>query len=326
MAQRPPQWLQPLEVVMGILSITVALVVLLSIGNSMRSLVSLLSLSMVFFSIMSIVEGGVRKYSSFFRALGLLGGLAVGAIAIINLFDPGLRFATLVTLFASAFVVYGIIRLANILDFQRPLSMRLSGLTVGSTTLVFAGLAFAFPDVARISLVGILSISVFINGAGSIVSGIRPSNPKQTTLIKLIAFAFFYGLLIVNWIDLFGSKAPGYHIWLILIYLAPFDVLLVFQGLKDWQLAVCLALIVSLVNDLDYYITGDLFFGFHVNLISWLAGQLGFLGEKVLFTFDAGLFTVPISSITMGLSVYVRIAIVTIILHQWWKAPWRLRA
>ncbi|MCL4540240.1 MAG: hypothetical protein M1378_11705 [Bacteroidetes bacterium] len=98
---------------------------------------------------------------------------------------------------------------------------------------------------ARITLVGILTITIVINGVESIVSGIRPSSPKQIALIKLIGFAVFYGFLIVNWIDLFGSGAPGYHVWLILICFAPFDMLLVFQGLKDWQLALGLGLIVS---------------------------------------------------------------------------------
>ena len=67
--------------------------------------------------------------------------------------------------------------------------------------------------------------------------------------------------------------------------------------------------------------TGDLLFGFHVQLLPWLAGQLGFDGDMVLFTFQGGLFTIPVTSYLMGLVVYLRIIFVVAILYQWWRRP-----
>lgn len=72
-------------------------------------------------------------------------------------------------------------------------------------------------------------------------------------LIKLILFSALYGFMNINWIDLFATSAPYYHIWLILAYFAPFWVLIVFQGLKDWAISASLALLVSLINDLGYF-------------------------------------------------------------------------
>jgi hypothetical protein len=143
-------------------------------------------------------------------------------------------------------------------------------------------------------------------------------------LIKLLLFSVLYGFVNINWIDLFATTAPYYHIWLILAYFAPFGVLLVFQGLKDWQLALSLALLVSLINDLGYFFAGDLLFGFHVQLIPWLAGQLGFLGSEVLFSFQGGLLTFPVTSTLMGLSIYGRLALTGGILYHWWRFPKRL--
>lgn len=315
-----------MEIILGILSISVALVVFLTPDHSMRTLVSLLSFSVVFYAIRLVIEGGVVKFPPAYRVAGVVGGVFIGAIALINVDDPGLRFATLVPLLASALAINGINSLANSLNPERPKWSRASVFIVGAMTLVLSGIALAFPELSRITLVGILTITIVINGVESIISGIRPSSPKQIALIKLVAFAIFYGFLVVNWIDLYGSGAPGYHIWLILTYLAPFDVLLVFQGLKDWQLALSLGLIVSLVNDLDYYITGNLFFGFHVNLIAWLAGQLGLEGSKVLFNFEGGFFTIPVTSYLMGFTIYARFVVVALILYQWWKSPWKLKA
>ncbi|MCL4540241.1 MAG: hypothetical protein M1378_11710 [Bacteroidetes bacterium] len=79
------------------------------------------------------------------------------------------------------------------------------------------------------------------------------------------------------------------------------------------------------MNDLDYYITGNLFFGFHVNLIAWLSSQLGFEGSKVLFNFEGGFFTIPVTSYLMGFTVYARFVVAALVLYQW-KSPWKLRA
>ncbi|MDA4128126.1 MAG: hypothetical protein OK422_01470 [Thaumarchaeota archaeon] len=144
---------------------------------------------------------------------------------------------------------------------------------------------------------------------------------KHWVLLKLILFSVLYGFLNINWIDLFATTVPYYHIWLILSYFAPFAVLIVFQGVRDWQLALSLALLVSLINDLGYFFTSDLLFGFQVPLISWLGGQLGFAGFNVLFTFQGGPITFPVTSALMGLSIYVRIAVVAVILLHWWRFP-----
>lgn len=160
-----------------------------------------------------------------------------------------------------------------------------------------------------------------------VVALIKPlgrTHKKHLVIIKLVLFSVVYGFVNINWIDLFATSAPYYHIWLILAYFAPFGVLIVFQGLKDWQLALSLALLVSLINDLGYFFTGDLLFGFRVQLIPWLAGQLGFMGSKVLFTFQGGLLTFPVPSVLMGLSIYGRIAVVSGILYHWWRFPKRL--
>jgi hypothetical protein len=173
-------------------------------------------------------------------------------------------------------------------------------------------------------LVALLAVVVLINWIEGIVTGLRPTDRRQITLLKLILFSAFYGSVLVNWIDLYATTAPAYHIWLVLTYMAPFGVLIVFQGFKDWQLAVSLGLLVSLTNDVGYYFVGDLLFGFHVQLIPWLAGQLGFEGGKLLFGFQGGAFNIPVTSALMGLSIYARMAVVATVLYHWWKHPTKL--
>jgi hypothetical protein len=181
--------------------------------------------------------------------------------------------------------------------------------------------------VALLTLVELLALIVLVSGAEAIISGLGPTNPRQFTLLKLVAFALFYGIVFVNWIDLFnGGKyidiVPGYHIWVIIAYLIPFGLLLVIQGWKDWELALALGLLASLGNDLGYFVVGDAYFGFKVNLLDWYAHQFGFYGNTTLFVFNGGFFSFAVPSWLMGAAIYGRITVVLVSLRHWWYQRW----
>jgi len=227
-------------------------------------------------------------------------------------------------LVAVTLTIQGLGRILQATGRERPGWSRGSTLATGVVTVLIAGIVLLVQGIALDTLVALVSVVVLFNGVEMVVSGLRPSNRRQLTLLKLILFSAFYGLIMVNWIDLYGSSAPGYHIWVILTCMAPFGVLLVFQGFKDWEVAFALGLLVSLMNDLGYYFMGDLLFGFNVSLIPWLGNQLGFRGNLTLFTFQGGFFSFPVTSIMMGISIYARIAVVVVVLYSWWKHPARI--
>jgi hypothetical protein len=141
---------------------------------------------------------------------------------------------------------------------------------------------------------------------------------RDRVLIRLIAFSMFYGLVFINWVDLFNVAVPAYHLWVLMGYFIPFGVLLAVRGFEDWELALSLGLLASLGNDLGYFVVGDLFFGFHVPLFDWYLHQLGFYGWTVLFTFQGGFFSFPVYSWMMGLAVYARLVVVVLSLRRWW--------
>ncbi|MGD0477136.1 MAG: hypothetical protein ABSB29_03085 [Nitrososphaerales archaeon] len=321
MEQKQPGWLRVLEIVLGLLSITVALVVVLNHAYTKGTVPSLLVFAVLLNSVRIASAGGVRHLPALRRGLSLALGVAAAAIVVLVIVLPGLGFTTFALLLATGLAIQGLDRLSNVTHLGHPRWLRVSAFTVGLTTLALAGVIVAVPRLTTITLVAVLALTVSVNGIESIVVGIQPSTKKQLTLVKLVTFALFYGFVNINWIDLYYNRVPAYHIWLILTYMAPFVVLLVFQGFKDWQLAISLGLLVSLVNDLGYYISGDLLFGFHRQLIPWLSGQLGFQGGTRLFTFQGGFFTIPVTSYLMGASVYLRMAVVVAVLYHWWRRP-----
>ena len=321
MEQRQSSWLRALEIVLGAVSIIIAIVVVLDHQYTSRTVPSLLVFAVFLNSVRIASAGGIRRLRVLRRSLSLLLGVAAAAVVAIVILLPGLSFATFALLLATGLAIQGLGRLSNATHLGRPRWLRASALTVGLATLALAGIIVAVPRLTTITLVAILALTISVNGIESIIIGIQPSTRKQLTLVKLVVFAIFYGFIEVNWIDLYYNRVPAYHIWLILTYMAPFVVLLVFQGLKDWQLALSLGLLVSLMNDLGYYVSGDLLFRFHVALVPWLSGQLGFQGGKLLFTFQGGIFTIGVTSYLMGASVYARIAVVVVVLYHWWRRP-----
>ena len=144
-------------------------------------------------------------------------------------------------------------------------------------------------------------------------------NRFHRLILKLVALAGIYGFVFVNWIDLFNVTVPGYHIWLIFMFFFPFVSQVFMFGRKDIELVVSLGLLASLMNDLFYFVVGDLFFGFHVGLFDWYLHQLGFYGSTVLYTFIGIGFTFPVTSWMMGLAIYGRIIVVSLILNHYWK-------
>lgn len=317
-----PVWFRVSEVVLGLASVVVSVVILANLSYQTTELTLLLSVALLFSAIRMIAAGGVRRRLARFEAFGLLGGgLLILAAVMVVVALPGLSFETLIFLLAISLTIQGLGRILHSTGRGHPMWLRGSALATGLVTVGLAAVAISVPGLAALTLVPLLSVLVLFNGIEMIVSGLRPTDVRQITLLKLVLFSILYGMILVNWIDLFATSAPAYHIWLILTYMAPFGVLIVFQGFRDWQLAVSLGLLVSLMNDVGYYFSADLLFGLGRPIVPFLAGQLGFQGDQVLFTFQGGLFTIPVTSILMGLTIYGRIAVVTIVLLHWWRRP-----
>jgi hypothetical protein len=289
--------------------------------------VLLLAVSVVFNGVRMMMTGGIKRRLMSIEGFGLVGGgAATLLIILLEWILPGFGTATILSLLAVALVIQGLGRVLHSAGGGNAMWIRGSALVTGAFTVGVAVFVALVQGPALLTLAWILAIVVLLNGVEGVVSGLRPTNKRQLTLMKLVLFSLFYGLILINWIDLFATSAPAYHIWLVLTYMAPFGVLIVFQGLKDWQLAVSLGLLVSLTNDVGYFFVGDLLFGKTVPLLPWVSGQLGFQGNQVLFYFQGGAFNFPVYSWLMGASIYARIAVVAAVLYHWWRAPLRFKS
>jgi len=322
------------QVFLGLFSIVFAVIVLATLETSLRGLLLLLGETVVLVSAQTLLAGGraisenwLQLRISRFRlgALGAWGLVAIGglglALTAFAVLDPNLAATAATFVLATVLALLGFGRILQAARVATPIWLRGSLLSTGALIFLCVVIAVSFQGFALVSFAILAGVILLVTGIETVVTGLHPTDPRQFVLLKLLLFSAFYGLILINWIDLFGKSVPAYGIWLILTYMAPFGVLVVFEGWRSWPLAVSLGLLVSLMNDVGYFFIGNLIFGFHQNLGPWIAGQLGFLGNQVVTYFEAGIFTLTVTSWMMGFSIYARAAIVAAILVYWWRHP-----
>jgi len=322
------------QVFLGLFSVVFAVIVLATLETTLRGLLLLLGETVVLVSAQTLLAGGRAISENWlklgiprfrWRALGAWGLAALGvlgfALTAFAVLDPNLAATATTFVLATVLALLGFGRILQAARVSAPTWLRGSLLSTGALILLCVVIAVSFEGLALVGFAILAGVILLVTGIETIVTGLHPTDPRQFVLLKLLLFSAFYGLILINWIDLFGKSVPAYGVWLILTYMAPFAVLMVFEGWRSWPLAASLGLLVSLMNDVGYYFIGNLLFGFHQNLGPWIAGQLGLLGNQVVTYFEAGAFTLTVTSWMMGLSIYVRIAVVGVILYYWWNHP-----
>lgn len=328
-----------LEILLGLIGGGFAIVVLANPFVSARTLVPLLGLALAADGLRAIISGGgtqqwwrrvrndLQSTISWLRRVGLVAiGATVVILVVAALLNLQLGELTILYLLASGVIILSVGRIIHAYGHETPGWLQISSVGTGVIAIALVSVALAYPTVGVATLAILLAVSMLVNGVQSVVWGLRPTDPRQIVLLKLVLFSLFYGLVLINWIDLFGKSVPAYGIWLILTYFAPFVVLLVYEGVSEWPLALSLGLLVSLANDVGYYFVGNLLFGFHQNLGVWIAGQLGLGGSELVTIFDAGSVWINVYSWEMGLSIYLRAIIVSVGLYYWWRHPSRIVA
>ncbi len=323
------------QVLLGLASAGLAIVVLAQPQVSLTVLVSLLAAAVGCVSAQTLLAGGRllalptsrpgHLGSGWSRLLVPWSVVGIGLLAVLLAtfagLDSNLAVQAVVFVLALALISQGLGRILQSNGVTLPLWIRGSSFGTGVFSVVLVVVSLAFYGLAVATFAVLVGVILLIGGIETVVAGLRPTDPRQFVLLKLILFAAFYGLILINWIDLFGKTVPGYGIWLILTYMAPFGVLLVFEGASSWPLAVSLGLLVSLFNDVGYFFIGNLIFGFHEPLGPWIAGQLGFRGATIVTYFEGGNFSLAVPSWLMGLSIYLRAIVVGVVLYYWWRHP-----
>ncbi|HEY6282474.1 MAG TPA: DUF308 domain-containing protein, partial [Nitrososphaerales archaeon] len=201
--EAPPNWFRAFEVVLGLGSVIISVVILANPNYQTEDLVLLLSVALLFSAVRTIAAGGLRKRLAMLERVGLLGvGLLAATMLLLVIFLPGLSYQTLVFLIAISLTAQGLGRIIPSTRRFESRWLRGSAFATGALAMALAAVAVLVPNIAAFTLVPLFSVVVLVSGIEMIVWGLRPTDPRQLTLLKLILFSAFYGLVLVNWIDL----------------------------------------------------------------------------------------------------------------------------
>jgi len=135
---------------------------------------------------------------------------------------------------------------------------------------------------------------------------------------QLVAFALIYGFLLINFVDYTEAvNGPGrgwYHLWLFVMYFAPFALLRIFVK-GERRVFLGLGLLVSLMNDglwpLWLALVGADSSYIHYVIDNWFT-----FSPKELFSLQLGLVQVPVYGYTMTASLWLRILSVAYLLNS----------
>lgn len=170
--RKVPGWMRGLEIVLGVLSLVLAVLVLAFPGLAVLTLLVCLSVALVFLSIRQIVIGaGLRWLAGWLRALHVVVGVLGLLFGFLVIGFPGLGVATLIVLLASGLFLFGLTEIAVGVG-ARFMRGWVRGLLVatGVLDLVVAPVVLLMPAVAVAILIALLAVFLMLSGFDLIVT------------------------------------------------------------------------------------------------------------------------------------------------------------
>jgi len=124
MAQNPPDWFRGAEIILGLISLAVSMIILLNPGYGTGTLILLLSFGLLLSAARTIATAGLRQLETRIKRIGIAGGSLVIAIVLIVIFYPGIGGSTLVYLLSGGLIVQGLARVAHVAHRGHPSWLR----------------------------------------------------------------------------------------------------------------------------------------------------------------------------------------------------------
>lgn len=162
-----------LHLLLGVLSVVVAVIVLVFPGIGIALLVVLLAVGLLVLGFVGISLGlfGLR-FSVAARLVSLIAGVIAVVFSLAALLDPGLGTRTLLFLLFVALAIYGIGGIAYGSVRRTPSWVRGWLLALGVLDLVLAVVVLVVPALGLLFLVALLAVVLLLNGIKEIATGL----------------------------------------------------------------------------------------------------------------------------------------------------------
>ena len=169
---KQPAWLRGIEVVTGLLSMLLGVLVLLFPGWGVSTLVVLLSIGLIFAGIRSISLIGYGRLSKGLRVMSVIAGIVSLILALLVLILPGFAILTLLILVSLGMMVYGFGRIFLAYTRSTMVSwLRGMMVAVGVVDVILSVVVLVLPGLSLLAFAVILALVLLVSGAEMVISG-----------------------------------------------------------------------------------------------------------------------------------------------------------
>ena len=173
------------EIILGAIAIALSAVVLANPDVTTLLFVTFLGIALIMVGISRIIVGAAAKQvSKGFRGISI----GIGVVSIVGglyaLANPVAAVVTLVTIIAIIVLIHGLGLIATgIASRGIDKGSRIGNIALGAIAVGFASILFAYPGLAVVMTILLVSIGLLFNGIASIISGIT-GNTRLSPITK----------------------------------------------------------------------------------------------------------------------------------------------
>jgi len=185
-AEKSPTWLRIAQIVLGAITIALSAAVLANPDVTTLIFVTLLGIALITVGIAKIIEGALARHlSKGVRAIGI----GIGIVSIVGGFfalsNPITAVLTLIMIITIFILIHGAGLVANgIASKNESKGSRIANIIIGGIVIALSAILYAYPGLALVLMVMIVSIGLLFNGIGSIISGITGNRRLHTPSVQ----------------------------------------------------------------------------------------------------------------------------------------------
>jgi len=185
-AEKSPTWLRIAQIVLGAITIALSGMVLSNPDVTTLFFVTLLAISLIMVGISKIIEGAlVKQLSKGPRVISIGIGIVSIAGGFFSLANPIAAVLTLIMIIAIFILIHGAGLVANgIASKNESKGSRIANIIIGGIVIALSAILYAYPGLALVLMVMIVSIGLLFNGIGSIISGITGNRRLHTPSVQ----------------------------------------------------------------------------------------------------------------------------------------------
>ena len=180
--EKSPKVLRIAQIILGAIAIALSGAVLANPDTTTLLYVTFLGIALIMIGISKIIEGGLSKSTKGSRGINV----GIGIISIIGgifaLANPVAAIATLIWIISIFILIHGLGLIASGLatrDANK--GSRIGTMILGAIAVGFATVLLAYPGLAIVMMIIMLSLGLLFNGIASILSGITETRRISTT-------------------------------------------------------------------------------------------------------------------------------------------------